>query len=153
MSHWLLGTPFNAALYPLPYRPLIVDQDTIGWNQFFQGRISIKWASLQQVHLWDLPPIKGHDGTHWSPSILGHIFTKWNLLWDTHNKDLHGIDIKAKANVDVDDNNDDDVEKLVLTQKEFICRLASLTSGTFFPGNVRVGPAGHVAVRVGGVAT
>ena len=97
LSHWLLSTPFDPSAYPSRYQPLITDQTIIGWHQIFQGRISLKWAAFQQLHLWDLPPIKGQDGTYWSRCILSHVFTKWNLLWDTRNKNLHGVDAAAKA--------------------------------------------------------
>ena len=94
---WLYSSPLDSSPYPTKYLPLIHEQTTIGWKQFFQGRISTKWASLQQEHLWTQTPIKGQDGTSWSRSILGHIFTKWNQLWDSRNSAQHGIDEKTKA--------------------------------------------------------
>ena len=70
---------------------------TIGWKNVFQGRISRLWAELQQDHLSSLEYIKGHDGSHWAKSVLCHIMTKWNTLWDNRNADRHGKDQATRA--------------------------------------------------------
>jgi hypothetical protein len=99
ITSWLHSTPFQLDEYSDDYHQLIADQQSIGWNQFFQGRISRQWAILQQDYYSGFPPVKGRDGQSWSRNILIQIFTCWNSLWDTRNSDRHGKDeiTKSKA--------------------------------------------------------
>ena len=96
LSAWLSQTQMEV-LFPPQYRLLLKEQHQIGWSHFFQGRISLRWAQLQQEHLYGLPPIKGHDGSHWSRSIIAEIFKNWNELWDFRNADRHGKDKSTRS--------------------------------------------------------
>ena len=97
LESWLKDVPFDESPYPLEYRTLLQEQRQIGWSHFFQGRVSTKWAALQQRHLASLPPIKGQDGTSWVRSVLQTLFTQWNMLWESRNADQHGRDSATQA--------------------------------------------------------
>ena len=91
LKSWMSTTPFHQADFPPEYQTLIQEQSSIGWVQFFQGRISLRWAEIQQWHYNGFPKVRGRDGSSWSRKILHHIFTHWNKLWETRNTDLHGL--------------------------------------------------------------
>ena len=97
LTAWLAQTPIQIAQFPPAYHRLLREQQAIGWSHLFQGRMTTQWASAQQDHLQGLPPIKGHDGHHWTRTIIGEIFLHWNLLWDSRNGDRHGKDTGTKA--------------------------------------------------------
>ena len=97
LTSWLQQTPQPIVDIHPDYAPLVHAQSEIGWNQFFQGRISTQWAEMQQWHYDGFPKVKGRDGSSWSRKILNHIFTHWNQLWDTRNADLHGKDTTTRA--------------------------------------------------------
>lgn len=97
LTSWLNSSPFNTDEYPEDYHQLLLEQAAIGWNHFFQGRISTQWATIQQRYYSSFPPVKGRDGQSWSRNILNQIFTCWNLLWDTRNTDRHGKDETSKS--------------------------------------------------------
>ena len=99
LTAWLAQTPFPHAQFPASYQRLLHEQQQIGWSHIFQGRMTLQWAYTQQDHLNGLPPIKGHDGHHWTRSIIGEIFKHWNDLWDSRNGDRHGKDTTTKAQV------------------------------------------------------
>ena len=52
---------------------------------------------MQQWHYKGFPKVKGRDGNSWSRKILIHIFTHWNILWDSRNQDQHGKDTSTRA--------------------------------------------------------
>ena len=97
LESWLHDRLFDSDAFPPQYQKLIQEQSLIGWGQFFQGRITLEWSRLQQLHLSPLPPIKGHDGAHWSKTILTTVFNQWNTLWDARNADRHGRDSATRA--------------------------------------------------------
>jgi hypothetical protein len=72
LTSWLLVEPFDKSVFPVEYSTLLQEQRTIGWPQFFQGRVSSKWAQFQQEYYDGYPPIKGRDGTSWTRNILSH---------------------------------------------------------------------------------
>lgn len=97
LSSWLQLQPFSPDEYPEEYRQLLTEQSLIGWDHFFQGRISTQWAVLQQQYYSSFPPVKGRDGQSWSRNILCQIFTCWNQLWDARNTDRHGKDETSQS--------------------------------------------------------
>jgi hypothetical protein len=94
---WLEDVPFEESHYPANFQRLLAEQKTIGWGQVFQGRISLDWALNQQYYYNWIPKVKGEDGPNWSKSILQFIFSQWNILWDTRNKEIHGKDDATRA--------------------------------------------------------
>ena len=94
---WLQATTIFSPGIPPSYNQLIQEQATIGWDHFFQGRISTQWVELQQQYYAGFPKVRGRNGPSWSRKILIHIFTHWNKLWDTRNEDLQGKDSSTKS--------------------------------------------------------
>ena len=45
---WLSHLPLTTHEYPSEYHTLIQEQNAIGWDHCFQGRISLRWAQTQQ---------------------------------------------------------------------------------------------------------
>jgi hypothetical protein len=98
LRSWFNDVPFHMDdEYSTDHQILIQEQTTIGWSHIFQGRMSLKWAELQQDHYSGMKPKKGQDGQSWTRKILCHIFLHWNTLWDTRNTDLHGKDETARG--------------------------------------------------------
>ena len=89
--------PFPPTTYPPDYQQLIKEQNTIGWEHIFQGRLTTQWATIQQWHYLGYPKVKGRDGQSWSRKMLLHIFDHWNTLWDSRNQDRHGKDLTTRA--------------------------------------------------------
>jgi hypothetical protein len=96
LTSWLSEIPFDKSVFPVEYNTVLHEQRTIGWSQFFQGRVSSKWAQLQQEYYKGFPPIKGRDGTSWTHNILCHVFSQWFLLWDARNSDHHSRDTASQ---------------------------------------------------------
>ena len=97
LTSWLHSTPVPTTVFPPEYHRLLQEQTAIGWGQFFQGRVSTQWSIIQQWHYSGYPKVKGRDGQSWSRTILRHIFTHWNSLWDSRNAARHGRDSTTHA--------------------------------------------------------
>jgi hypothetical protein len=97
IQSYLSQTPFDSTEYPAEYQGLIREQNTIGWVQIFQGRLSTSWQRIQQYHYSGLKPIKGRDGASWSRNIISFIFAEWVLLWESRNNSVHGDDTTSRA--------------------------------------------------------
>ena len=93
--------------YPSQYRPLIQQQNTIGWLNFLQGRWSNEWKRLQFQYNQSLPPPKtkkdkqkqGKAQKNWTVTMIRQIWDSIYTLWEQRNKDLHGSDTQSQYNV------------------------------------------------------
>jgi hypothetical protein len=75
IGSWLEQKSLDHDDFPPEYQQLLTEQSTIGWPQFFQGRITLQSSLLQQDYYDGFPKVKGRDGPSWSRNILNHIFT------------------------------------------------------------------------------
>jgi hypothetical protein len=94
LSCWFNFTQLNCHDYPSSLHPLINNQNTIGWNQIFRGRMVTDWASLQQQSLADngcqTPSLSGRS---WVATVVTTIWTRFFELWTTRNQIVHGVNI------------------------------------------------------------
>eukprot|EP00957_Ditylum_brightwellii_P084556 6429878-Ditylum_brightwellii.AAC.1 len=71
----------------------ITQQTANGWEQFFNGRISKKWAQIQDEYLHD---VKLHtpriNGTTWAKQAIKLIWQQFFLLWTQQNELCHDKD-------------------------------------------------------------
>jgi hypothetical protein len=82
------------------FKPLVREQNSIGWNHILKGRFSHKWVQCQQLHI-HLDP--GTDSTKQSGEIwLKRVLNRlWTSLWDVwliRNDNLHARDRQLKEN-------------------------------------------------------
>lgn len=80
------------------------DQTKIGWQNLLKGRLSKRWASIQQAYLESRPTTASTDndqrGLQWTVSTIDCIFKCWLDLWDIRNQDRHGKDLEAQLRRD-----------------------------------------------------
>ena len=106
---WLDGH----SIQPCPYHPkfslLISQQSSIGWDQLFLGRFSVRWGTLQdsfqESQSLSSPTAtnpkqqtsKPKTGTDWTSSIICSVWKSWHVLWKTRNDARHGADACSRA--------------------------------------------------------
>jgi hypothetical protein len=75
LHHWFHDTPFPKYTCLDHYHPLIDQQEQLGWQQLFLGRLRTLWSHHQNSHLRHSPTTDGkHSGTSW---ILSMALTIW----------------------------------------------------------------------------
>jgi hypothetical protein len=83
----------NPEKYHCDVRQLVIQQNTIGWQQIFLGRFSWKWSDMQDdfyaVRREPGKP-KRLTGQRWQTVIIGVVWEQWYLVWRLRNGDLHG---------------------------------------------------------------
>jgi hypothetical protein len=92
LSGWFRGDPLlESDAFPLSLHPLIHQQNLIGWDQLFRGRVSLLWADLQQAHLRDTPDRHvSATGTKWVTNILCLCWERFFTLWKARNAVVFG---------------------------------------------------------------
>eukprot|EP00957_Ditylum_brightwellii_P206575 15349062-Ditylum_brightwellii.AAC.2 len=68
------------------------DQQTIGWNNFMKGRLSINWKMAQAMYINDLPKnrtAQKFDCKLWSSKVIMGIWSTFCLVWNVCNAHLH----------------------------------------------------------------
>ena len=80
------------------HRQLIREQNKIGWMQFFKGRISKKFKTIQQTHYDELSKVYEDEGKQISMRLTGEWWTK-NMIrrivyysltqWQIRNNKVH----------------------------------------------------------------
>jgi len=94
LSCWFQHEQLDCTKYPDSLHKLIKDQNSIGWNQLFRGRMVREWASLQQQSLWDNGfQQKSLSGRSWVATVVTTIWTRFFELWNARNTIVHGVDI------------------------------------------------------------
>jgi hypothetical protein len=95
---WFQHEQLDCAKYPPSLHSLILDQNSIGWDQIFRGRMVTRWAILQQQSLYDTgcrsPSLSGRS---WVATVVTTIWTRFFELWDSRNKLVHGVNINDYA--------------------------------------------------------
>jgi hypothetical protein len=92
LSCWFNHTQLDCNDYPASLHTLINDQNTIGWNQIFRGRMVTEWAALQQQSLSDngcqTPSLSGRS---WVATVVSTIWMRFFELWNARNQIVHGV--------------------------------------------------------------
>jgi hypothetical protein len=61
------------------------------WEQIFRGRLSCKWAQLQQAFLMTLVVDRRYfTGDLWARKLINLLWCFTQSTWDAHNVDRHG---------------------------------------------------------------
>jgi hypothetical protein len=106
MDQWLNAPEgdivFNSTLFPDAARPLVEQQNRIGWRQVLNGRFSSEWRRLQDQH-YLLVRRRTHEGKKdkqtgqwWQRSFILFIWSQWLTLWKLRNNELHGANEATK---------------------------------------------------------
>jgi hypothetical protein len=94
LTCWFNHEQLDCNDYPASLHTLINDQNTIGWNQLFRGRMVTAWATLQQQSLFDngcqTPSLSGRS---WVATVVSMIWTRFFELWTARNQIVHGVNI------------------------------------------------------------
>jgi hypothetical protein len=94
LSCWFQHETLQCDDYPVSLHKLISDQNSIGWNQLFRGRMVTEWAKLQQTSLSDNGcQTQSLSGRSWVATVVSTIWTRFFELWDARNKIVHGVNI------------------------------------------------------------
>jgi hypothetical protein len=80
------------------YLNLINLQDTIGWDHFLRGKLSHKWAHLQQDYLYRTNPSSTFDRAKWIRQIIKPLILACLDLWTLRNEERHGHDTASRQN-------------------------------------------------------
>ena len=103
------------------YHRLVAQQNSIGWRQLFNGRMSTEWARLQDdyyfiskqrteatatsTHTKDISASRyTRSGTNWTGEIIVTLWDQWLKIWTIRNKAIHGHDreTREKHQIEVD---------------------------------------------------
>jgi hypothetical protein len=70
---------------------LVDSQSAIGWPQILNGRFSVEWSRLQEMHI-DEEKIDGRyfSGCTWTSKVTQHTWHSLHDLWKIRNTALHG---------------------------------------------------------------
>ena len=80
-------------MYPHPpidtaLRKAVLQQDSLGWNNFLHGFISIKWRQAIDMHFQHINSKK--SSTLWVSRLVKKIWDIQRQLWNDRNEALHG---------------------------------------------------------------
>jgi hypothetical protein len=95
---WFNGTIYEPTSVPLRFRTLVQEQNSIGWNHLFSGRLSQNRRRHHDIHLADntsTDPNK--SGAQWCRSAATHFLQHWLQLWQLRTNSCHGEDPVAKS--------------------------------------------------------
>ena len=98
LTYWFMGgEKLHTDEYPPAYTQLITQQNTIGWEQLFSGRLSKEWIRLQQDFLEDFGLVgKKRTGHLWVVSVMTQIWHEWYKIWEARNQVVHGHDESSR---------------------------------------------------------
>ncbi|KAG7342617.1 hypothetical protein IV203_020561 [Nitzschia inconspicua] len=99
--HAALKTSLRRRAHRVPERiaHLLHSQTTIGWDNFFLGRWSRHWTTLQLQYLQrnHIEGKKKNHGLSWSSNIIRLLWDHCYKEWKTRNSARHGKDAEDKA--------------------------------------------------------
>ena len=87
-------------LFPSEVRDLIMQQNSIGWRQLFNGRFATEWLRLQQQYYHkhrNIAENNRRDGGIWQVQLTLLLWDQWRAVWKLRNQDVHGHDEAARA--------------------------------------------------------
>jgi hypothetical protein len=97
LDAWFHDVSLDKTKYPRLFHRLIEEQNTLGWRQIFQGRLTKEWARLQDSHLRE---IKAHSnsktGTLWTSNIITTVWKTFFTMWEARNAVVHGADSSTR---------------------------------------------------------
>jgi ribonuclease HI len=83
-------------LYAPSLQNAIKDQNTIGWDQIFYGRISKEFGLAQEIHYrWRKLPEATHNGQRWSKALIYNIWKTALALWNNRNNAKHDKEMQS----------------------------------------------------------
>jgi hypothetical protein len=87
-------------IYPSTLQNAIKEQNVIGWNQLFYGRISREFGLAQEEHYrWRKMSEITHNGQRWTRDLIYHIWKTTLALWENRNKAKHNNDQRTSENI------------------------------------------------------
>ena len=78
-----------------PIKKALDEQNAIGWNNFYRGRIASSWNAVQQGHCKTRNNGK-QDTTKWATAIITTLWHGFLQLWEARKDDQHGRDSAQK---------------------------------------------------------
>jgi hypothetical protein len=122
LSLWFQGQPVIGPAVSNPkYHRLLAQQQSIGWRQLFNGRMSKEWARLQDDYYYNskqrmesrAPGTRTttssatrytRNGTGWTCEIIVTLWDQWYKVWTLRNSVIHGHDqeTRVKHQIEVD---------------------------------------------------
>jgi hypothetical protein len=68
-------------------------QNSLGWRQLFHGRMSLKWARLEEAYLHQIQTATdAQSGTLWTTNIITTIWKSFFTMWQDRSTDIHRAD-------------------------------------------------------------
>lgn len=86
---------FPKRLSETPYRDVIRQQTSIGWDQFIRGKVSKEWDKMQQYYAKSNGYEEESKG--WMTRLIRLLATESFKLWEIRNGNRHGTDDATKA--------------------------------------------------------
>ena len=88
VHNWRYGLPQSPLdEYPLLLQQAIQEQRQLGWNLFFEGIISQKWAHYMTTYYEAIGNFK--SGNNWAQKLVHLTWKTTFAIWETRNKQLH----------------------------------------------------------------
>ena len=98
LDAWFQDQPLDPTPFHPRYAKLIYQQNRLGWQQVFSGRLSNEWARLQDDHLYAHNQLgKTRSGRLWTTMIIQTIWQEWHKLWLHRNETIHGHDMTTRT--------------------------------------------------------
>jgi hypothetical protein len=77
--------------------PCIQQQNKIGWQHLFRGRIAKKMADFMESHYRSMPiDRKRYTGVRWCKMLIKNIWNTVLRLWENRNEWIHGKQLQAE---------------------------------------------------------
>lgn len=116
--------PIRAGSYCSTFRPTIMAQQAIGWDNWLLGRWSPRWQHIQAAHYLSIGSRR--SPRRWTSSIIHQFFLLCWDFWQSRNDRLHGsAGIQARTqHASLDESIEDELnqgpEGLTVTTRHFL---------------------------------
>ena len=101
--HYLHVSPLpDPAAYDTKYSHLVIQQNAIGWDQFFRGKWSNEWNYLQKQYLARTGKTATRSQAQWTTSLLRLIWDKLHNLWCQRNTSRQSQDSRSARDMSLD---------------------------------------------------
>jgi hypothetical protein len=99
MDSWLARRPVHPPVWRGPHEPIhdqlqcaFTAQASIGWDQFFRGRIAKAWRTPIDTFYKLRKPGEYYTSDHWMRSVITALWQFSIHIWKQRNTELHGTD-------------------------------------------------------------